>query len=188
MSVQATLVGEWIRVADVPVVKGVDDFDAFYQGEYASVLGLGIALSGSRATAEELAQDAFMAAFKDWERIGRLDKPAAWVRRAVANRAVSRFRKIRNEAKALLRLSHPGPVRTDQPADLDVWNEVRRLPRRQAQVVVLTYFVDLPRSEVADTLECSEDTVKTHLRKARKTLAGRLGASLELDEGHTNEP
>ncbi len=185
MSVQATLVGEWIRVADVPVVKGVEDFDAFYQNEYASVLGLSIALSGSRATAEELAQDAFMAAYKDWERIGRLDKPAAWVRRAVANRSVSRFRRIRSETKALLRLSRPVLVSTDQPVNLDVWNEVRRLPRRQAQVIVLTYFVDLARSDVADTLECSEDTVKTHLRKARKTLAERLGASFEMEEGNT---
>jgi RNA polymerase sigma-70 factor (ECF subfamily) len=172
-------------VSDVPIVKGTEDFDAFYQREYSRVLGLGIALSGSRETAEELAQDAFLAAYREWERVGRLDKPEAWVRRAVANRSVSTFRRLRTEAKYRLHLAErdKGDDSADVPTEVDVWNEVRRLPVRQAQVIVLTYFADLPRAEVAETLQCSEDTVKTHLRRARSTLSDRLGASLETNDG-----
>ena len=59
---------------------------------------------------------------------------------------------------------------------LDVWNEVRRLPRRQAQVVALTYLDDLSRSAVAEILDCGEETVETHLERARRTLASRLEA------------
>ena len=169
------------RVSDVPIIKGTEDFDVFYQREYSGVLGLGVALSGSRETAEELAQDAFLAAYRDWDRIGRLERPEAWVRRAAANRSVSTFRRLRTEAKYRFRLAEP--MGTDDSGDassgIDVWNEVRRLPARQAQVIALTYFADLSRAEVAETLQCSVDTVKTHLRRARRTLAERLGASLE---------
>lgn len=177
----------WLnRVSDVPIIQGTEDFDAFYQREYSGVFGLGIALSGRRETAEELAQDAFLAAFRDWERVGRLQKPEAWVRRAVANRSVSTFRRLRTEAKYRFRLTEPeaADASADVPAGVDVWNEVRRLPVRQAQVIALTYFADLSRAEVAETLQCSEDTVKTHLRRARKTLSERLGATLGThDEG-----
>ena len=170
---------------DIPVVRGVENFDGFFRREYRAVLGLAIVLSGSRSVAEELTQEAFLATFRHWERVGRLDNPGAWVRRVVANRSVSAFRRSMAEAKALLRLnSH---ARRDIATELDdtmaVWREVRRLPRRQAQVVALTYFDDLPRREVAEILGCSEETVKTHLDRARNALAARLTATREDRHG-----
>lgn len=164
---------------DVPVVRGVGDFEGFFRREYRAVLGLAIVLSGSRAAAEELTQEAFLATFREWERVGRFESPGAWVRRVVANRAVSRFRRTAAEAKALLRLKSYGrhDVGPELDDTMDVWREVRRLPRRQAQVVALTYLHDLPRREVAEILGCGEETVKTHLERARRTLASRLTPS-----------
>lgn len=161
---------------DIPVVRGVESFDAFFRREYRAVLGLAMVLTRNRPVAEELTQEAFLATFRHWERVGRLDNPGAWVRQVVANRSVSTFRRSAAEAKALLRLnSHARRAGATEPDDgVDVWREVRRLPRRQAQVVALTYFADLPRREVAEILGCSEETVKTHLERARRTLAGRL--------------
>jgi RNA polymerase sigma-70 factor (ECF subfamily) len=60
-----------------------------------------------------------------------------------------------------------------------VWAEVRRLPRRQAQVVALRYVLDLELREIADVLGCSVGAVKTHLNRARQTLALRVPAQLE---------
>jgi len=163
-------------VEEIPVVRVVENFDSFFRREFRAVLGLAIALSRSRSVAEELTQEAFLATFRHWERVGRLDNPGAWVRRVVANRSVSTFRRTAAEAKALLQLdSRPRDnVALELVEGLDVWREVRRLPRRQAQVVALTYIDDLPRREVAEILGCSEETVKTHLERARSTLAGRL--------------
>ncbi len=176
---------ELVRVEDIPVVRGVESFDAFFRREYRAVLGLAMVLTRSRPVAEELTQEAFLATFRHWERVGRLDNPGAWVRRVVANRSVSTFRRSSAEAKALLRLnSHARrAISTDLDDGMDVWREVRRLPRRQAQVVALTYFADLPRREVAEILGCSEETVKTHLERARGTLAGRLTTSSEDRHG-----
>ena len=170
---------------DIPIVRGVENFDGFFRREYRAVLGLAIVLSGRRSVAEELTQEAFLATFRNWERVGRLDNPGAWVRRVVANRSVSAFRRTVAEAKALLRFnSHARrDIAPELDDSMDVWREVRRLPRRQAQVVALTYFDDLPRREVAEMLGCSEETVKTHLERARSALAGRLTAPREDRHG-----
>jgi RNA polymerase sigma-70 factor (ECF subfamily) len=57
---------------------------------------------------------------------------------------------------------------------------VRRLPRRQAQVIALTYLDELDAREIAHVRGCGEATVKTHLHRAKATLAARLG--LDHDE------
>ena len=54
------------------------------------------------------------------------------------------------------------------------WSEVRRLPRRQAQVVALFYGYDMSVADVAATLEIATGTAKTHLHRGRQTLATRL--------------
>ena len=61
-----------------------------------------------------------------------------------------------------------------------VWAEVRRLPTRQIQAVALRYVEDLTLDEIGQVLGCSKDTVNTHLRRARATLARRL--RLEVEE------
>ena len=161
---------------DLPVVQGAETFESFFRREYRPVLGLAVVLSGSVSAAEELTQDAFLATFRDWDRVRELENPEAWVRRIVANRSVSRFRRSVAEARAVLRLSGAGADREGliNEAALDVWREVRRLPPRQAQAVALTYLHDLSRRAVAEVLGCSEETVKTHLDRGRRTLATRL--------------
>jgi DNA-directed RNA polymerase specialized sigma24 family protein len=80
-------------------------FEDFYVREYPAVVGLAYALSGSRWGAEDLAQEAFLAAHRQWDRIGSYDQPGAWVRRVVANLSVSSFRRRAAEAKALARFA-----------------------------------------------------------------------------------
>jgi RNA polymerase sigma-70 factor, ECF subfamily len=160
---------------DVPVVQATPLFEVFYRTEFDAVAGLAYALSGSRLGSEDLAQEAFLAAYRRWDEIGRYDNPGAWVRRVVANRSVSVIRRRVVETKALPKL-----VRSDEllpelsPESSDVWREVRRLPKRQAHVVALYYLEDLALEDVGNILELSVETVRTHLRRARKTLARRL--------------
>jgi RNA polymerase sigma-70 factor (ECF subfamily) len=163
--------GRWM---DDPYEPVLETFEVFYRRERRAVVGLAFVLSGSAPIAEELAQDAFIAALRDWGRVGQLEDPSGWVRRVVANRSVSRFRRLAVEARFVGR----GTDRSWSPAeerDVDLWREVRRLPKRQAQVVALYYVDDLSRRDIARVLGCSEETVKTHLERARRTLAARLG-------------
>ena len=158
------------------------EFEDFYVSEYAGVLGLAYALSGSRWAAEDLAQEAFLAAHRSWDRIARYDRPGAWVRRVVANLAVSAFRRRVAEAKALARaaLQRTQSVPELSPDDADFWRVVRSLPRRQAQVVALYYLEDRTIAHIAEILDMAQGTVKKHLHDGRRTLARRL--QLQEDE------
>ena len=164
------------------VVRPPERFEDFYVKEYSAVVGLAYALSGSRSGAEDLAQEAFLAAYSDWDRIAGYEQPGAWVRRVVANRSVSAFRRKAAEARALGRavLGHATELPDLGASDPEFWNAVRSLPRRQSQAVALFYLEDLSIAEVADILDMSPGTVKRHLHNGRLALARRL--AIEEDE------
>ena len=150
-------------------------FDDFYRQEYRNVLGLAFVLTGNQSAAEDVAQDAFTAAFRHWHSVAAYDSPGAWVRRVTCNRAASVLRRRLLEAKALVRLAR----RTRTSIELDegdeaFWEAVRRLPPRQAQAVALYYVNDYSVREISAVLDCSEGTVKTHLARARAAVARHL--------------
>jgi RNA polymerase sigma-70 factor (ECF subfamily) len=152
------------------------EFDAFWRREHVPLVAFGYALTGSRTNAEDLAQDAFAAAAASWP---TLENPAGWVRRVVAHRAADGWRRRRRELRALSRLSPPSDTYTLDERDTEFWDAVRRLPRRQAQVIALHYLDDQSVAAIAGTLGIAEGTVKATLHKARATLA----KVLECDAG-----
>ncbi len=157
------------------IILGVS-FEDFYTSEFEAVLGLAYALSGNRWMAEDLAQEAFLEAHRSWNRVATFEHPGAWVRRVVANRSVSAFRRRMTEAKALGKIAlRQTPIVPELSADnAEFWRAVRALPRRQAQVVALRYVEDLPVDEIAEILDVAPGTVRKHLHDARPALARRL--------------
>lgn len=165
----------WENAQLAPVLR---DFDGFYRSEYRAVVALAAVLSGSRWAAEDLAQEAFWAAHQQWDRVGRYEHPGLWVRRVVSNKSVSFVRRRLAETRALTRLRGRRVPIGELPAESStVWDAVRRLPKRQAQAIALTYLEGLTVHDVATVLECSEGTVKTHLKRGRASLARRLDVS-----------
>jgi RNA polymerase sigma factor (sigma-70 family) len=159
-------------------------FESFYLREFRKVVAVAYALSGSGLAAEDLAQEAFLAASQRWEVVGRYERPEAWVRRVAANMAGRTVRRRLTEARVLARAAlgrggQPGQVRELPDVAAEVWQAVRRLPRRQAQVVVLYYLAGETVAEVAATLGLAEGTVKAHLSRARRALSERLAVYLE---------
>lgn len=154
-----------------------ETFEDFYRREFRDVVGLAYALSGSRLGAEDLAQEAFAKAHQRWDRIGGYDKPGAWVRRVVANLAISGFRRKAAEARALARLAgqRHQPLPELDPEDDEFWRKVRQLPGQQAKAIALFYIEDRPVAEIAEVLECSPATAKVHLFRGRQALAAKLG-------------
>jgi len=164
---------------DALPLAATETFDGFYRRELASLVTLAAALAGP-AAADDIAQEAMLAAYRRWDRVSGLDVPVAWVRRVCANQAVSVMRRRGAEARAVLRL---GARRQQQfelaPEPDGFWSEVRRLPRRQAQAVALAYVYGMGVAEIAATLEVSPGTVKTHLSRGRAALAQTLGRTDE---------
>ena len=156
-------------------VRAVPDFESFYRREYRAVVGLAYALSGSRIAAEDITQDAFLAAHRQWNRISSYDRPEAWVRRVVSNLAVSFLRTKAREAGAIIRLkSREGYLPAMPEEDAHFWKAVRGLSKRQAQVIALHYLEDRSVADIALVLGCAENTVKVHLHKGRQRLARKL--------------
>jgi RNA polymerase sigma factor (sigma-70 family) len=150
-------------------------FDDFYRREHRHVLGLAFVLTGNQSAAEDVAQDAFTAAFRNWRSVAVCDSPGAWVRRVACNRAASMLRRRLVEAKALVRLAKRAQTTIElDEGDEAFWQAVRRLPARQAQAVALYYFEDYSVREIAAVLDCGEGTVKTHLSRARAAVARQL--------------
>jgi RNA polymerase sigma factor (sigma-70 family) len=153
-------------------------FDELYRADWHPVVALGWTLTGSRTAAEELAQDAFLDAYRRWDHVGSLDRPGAWVRRAVANRAVSHRRHLRVVEAGAARLATVARVARDADAppdtDPDFWAAVRALPERQAQAVALHYLEDMAVDDIAALLDLRASTVRVHLSRARRTLARTL--------------
>ena len=167
--------------SDPAVRMAPEPFEDFYGREYLAVVGLAYALSGSRWGAEDLAQEAFLAAHRDWDRIGAYDQPGAWVRRVVANLSVSGFRRRAAEAKALARIPFAQDASLPDlgAGDPEFWAAIRSLPRRQAQVVALYYLEDRSIAQVAEILDVTLGTVKRHLHNGRLALARRLRSDVD---------
>ena len=156
--------------------RAEDSFEAFVRVNYGRVLGLVIAVYGRR-DAEDVVQEAFERAQGRWERVVSLDRGDLWVRRVALNLAASRLRRWRIESAALLRLrarSMPVTVSLSSPT-AEVWDHVRRLSTRQAQVVALRYLEELTTAEIATVLGIAEGTVRALLHQGRTRLAQSLG-------------
>jgi RNA polymerase sigma factor (sigma-70 family) len=172
--------------------NGAGDYEAFVRAHLDGLRRLAFARTGSWAGAEDICQDVLADAFRRWSRLSRYDDPLAWARRAVLNRSVSRWRTREREQRALARLggwrsapSERGPVFQDP----ELWSALRRLSPRQFQVAILLWFEELTVAEVARTLGCGEDTVRTHWRRARASLADALDTQYaEPDDASPSVP
>jgi RNA polymerase sigma-70 factor (ECF subfamily) len=150
-------------------------FEDFYMKEYRQVLVIARVLMGDRIRAEDVTQDAFVAALDAW---GRLENPEGWIRRVVANKARSAWRRRYAERNALKQLENEVHVGGDLPKETEeFWAKVRSLPPRQAQAVALFYLEDRPVRNVAAILGCSESTARVHLTRGRRSLAKSLGVN-----------
>ncbi len=159
------------------------DFDAFYSANYRMLVALAFAMTSRLVTAEEIVQESFLAAYKRWDRVSAYDDPVGYVRRIVTNRCVSAFRRRTTEARlvARLRRERAHHVALDD-ADDAVWQAIARLPARQRQCLALVVLDQRTAPETATLLGISEDSVRTHVRRAKQRLADELGASPTEDE------
>lgn len=153
--------------AKPPPADALDRVDDLYRSEWSGLVALAWSLTGDWALAEELAQDAFADAYRRWDEVDRLDRPGAWVRRAVINRSANTRRDRSADRRKSDRLrataqTEPGADRTDptgdqatdQVGDPVFWAAVRSLPEQQAACISLHYLEDRPVNEIAQIVGC----------------------------------
>ncbi len=155
-----------------------DGFEEIFEREYPRLVR---ALRRADDDATDAVQEAFVQAFVRWNRVSRLDDPAGWVRRVAVNRILNNSRSRGRRAGALATLAARAdatlPASFDRDDRLDVRAAVRRLPPQQRMAVALFYGGDLSVDDIADAMNISDGTVKSHLHAARQRLRELLAES-----------
>jgi RNA polymerase sigma-70 factor (sigma-E family) len=158
--------------------RAVDEFDLrdFVHREYPRLVAAVALITGSRAAAEDVVQEALVRAWQLSARGERIDSLAAWTRTVSLNLARSGLRRVRAELRAKQRIA-AGIIRQGEPSGVrvDIRRALRRLPRRQREAIVLRYYLDLDVAEVAAAMGTPVGTVKSLLSRARSSLGEALG-------------
>jgi len=155
-------------------------FDRLVPAYRRRVFGLAYTMLRDRGAAEDLAQEVFV---KLWQALPRYDGRAqlpTWIYAITRNAAISAIRARRrtismSDAAVLAEVEAvaQAPAAEDDPA---LWRQVGALPEKQRQAVILYYQDERPVEEVAQMMGIPVNTVKTHLHRARASLAAALSA------------
>lgn len=166
-------------------MEGVDRlFERMVHEHQDRVFAAGLALTGNRHDAEEVAQDTFLRAYKALlaytpQRVREL-KQRAWLNRIALNVVRNR---VRGHKPRLVELNGsepdtgPGPeAQALRRANLDqLAVRVSGLPARYREAVVLRYVQELSYEEAADALGQPVGTVKSNVHRGLKLLRGEDG-------------
>jgi RNA polymerase sigma-70 factor, ECF subfamily len=127
------------------------------------------------AAAEDIAQEAFLAAVRALDRFDGRRPFAPWIHRIVVNRAIdyARSRTLRREVGAELAEASEAPAPPARISD-DLMRALALLAPEQRAVVVLRYLLDWTPGEIARALEIPRGTVNSRLRRGLDKLAGAL--------------
>lgn len=145
-------------------------FDDFFDEHFDRTRRILEVVLGDSALAEDSAQEAFIRAFRSWNEVSAMDRPAGWVLTVGLNRARDSFWGRRRDALHRSRPVPGGDLHVDSERDIDLVSRLRALPMRQRQAVVLRYLVDLSLEEVAAHMDCALGTVKSTLNAALTNL------------------
>ena len=170
--------------ADVAV-----DVDTFVEAMYREH-GLGLVhmvrlFVDDRNAAEDLVQEAFIRLSRSARKIEDPRKAAAYLRSIVLNLARDHNR------RGLVSLRHRLPHDDDEASVEDVLvlaeehqrvvDALRELPRRQRDCVILRYYDELSIDDIAETLDISRNSVKTHLTRGLRALEALVAEPVPED-------
>jgi RNA polymerase sigma-70 factor, ECF subfamily len=153
------------------------DVRLVYEACYRRLVAQLYVVTGDLAEAQDVVQEAFVRALARPGAFDRLDNPEAWLRTVAVNVARSRWRRRRTLDRLLGRLDQPASADNTPSLGADrvaLVEAIKSLPAAQRMVIALFYFVDLPVSEIAESLRVPEGTVKVRLARGRARLGELL--------------
>lgn len=138
---------------------------------------------GDSQKAQDVHQEVFLAIWRRWHKFNGKTNWGAYLYRTTVRKAIEFAKQSRTE---LLLEQQPNPVTRERPdwplrtAELQqkLIGCLGRLPKRQADVFVLSRIEGLKHNKIAEILGCSQETVRVHLHRAMKRLAAELSGYL----------
>jgi RNA polymerase sigma factor (sigma-70 family) len=175
-----------VALSDESLLAGMASGDqraaaAFVRRYQARVYGLALTIVGVPALAEDVAQDAFV---KAWRSAGSYDtrrgRVSTWLLTIARNAAIDAMR-YRHEQPmetetllAVLTTRSEGREEPDPVNSLRLREALAELPPEQAGPIVMMTFYGLTAQEISDRNDVPLGTVKTRVRRGLRALRTRL--------------
>jgi RNA polymerase sigma-70 factor (sigma-E family) len=156
--------GNPMRPAIVPTGVVDSSFASCYQDLHPEMVRLAALLTGSRETAQDLVQDAFVRLHGAWSRVR---EPRPYLRRAVVNACHSHHRRRRVERRHAAQAEPVAPALAEPDELADA---LAALPHRQRAAIVLRFYADLPDADIAAALGCRPGTVASLIHRGLEQL------------------
>jgi RNA polymerase sigma-70 factor, ECF subfamily len=159
----------WVRGAQA---GSASDFEALFRAHWARAYRAAYLVVHDAGAAEDIAQEAFLAAVRNLDRFDRRRPFGPWLHRIVVNRAIdwSRRRALRGEVEL-----HDSPVEQgERDVGSDAVAVMRQLSPEHRAVIVMRHLLGYTPGEIARLLELPRGTVNSRLRRGLDELKGRL--------------
>jgi RNA polymerase sigma-70 factor (ECF subfamily) len=154
------------------------DIEALFREHWPRAFRAAYLVVHDAAAAEDIAQEAFLAAVRGLERFDGRRPFAPWLHRIVVNRAIdwARARAIRRELGDE-RVAHAlaAPESTSGAVSEEVVAALGALAPDHRAVIVLRYLLEYTPGEIASLLDVPRGTVNSRLRRGLDALGARLG-------------
>jgi RNA polymerase sigma-70 factor (ECF subfamily) len=150
----------WIRGAQQ---GSVADLELLFREHWPRAFRAAKLVTGDAAAAEDIAQEAFLAAVRNLDRFDRRRPFAPWLHRIVVNRAIDWTRARRLRAEVELGEHLPAPPASEP--DGSALNGIAELPPEHRAVIVLRYLLEYTPGEIAELLDLPRGTVNSRLRR-----------------------
>ena len=138
-------------------------------------------LTAGHEVAEDAVQDVLVEAIARWEQISQKDDIDAYLRRCVANRTISMWRR-RSTVKKYQHFFESKTVQEEDAREYDLWEGCTQLPVRQRAAVVLRYYEDYSYDRIGMVLDCRVSTARSLVHRGLRSLRIDLDRSKEGDD------
>jgi RNA polymerase sigma factor (sigma-70 family) len=175
---------DWMKepasgVSDPSVTPSGSEFEAFFEAEHERLLRALFVMTGSAEEADELMQDAFVAVWERWDRVGGMRDPTGYLYRTAMNRFRSRRRAARLAGRRIVKADpRPDPFEAVDDRDLVV-RALAGLSARQRAALVLTDLLEFDSEEAARMLGVRPSTVRALASQGRAALRKTAERSVE---------
>lgn len=152
------------------------DYAELVRRHHAKVMGVCLSMLSDEASAQDAAQDVFLKAYRALREFKGGSTFGTWLYRIASNRCLDVLRQRTRRAEDPLEAIKEEPrEKTDASEEKELVDRtLARLPEDYRLILTLREIEGLSYAELMEVLDCSLDSVKAKLQRARKAFAEEL--------------
>ena len=157
-------------------------FSELLKANYTMIYRVAFKWCGNASDAEDIAQDVCIKLGRSIKNFRNDSSFSSWVYRITLNTVRDMQRSKQSDqqkisAMALISEQNYNPDREGELTQNQLWDNVKMLPEKQRDAVLLVHAEGLNHKEAAEIMECSESTVSWHIHEAKKKLKSLFAES-----------